>query len=61
MPSMVKFSEPAWIERYLEHVRVERRLAARTVDLYAIHLKTLVGKAREAGLALDEVTGGTTA
>ncbi|RYY77792.1 MAG: recombinase XerC, partial [Comamonadaceae bacterium] len=31
----------ALIDRYLEHVRVERRLAARTVELYAIHLAEL--------------------
>ena len=43
------------IERYLEHVRVERRLAPRTVELYAIHLKTLAEKAQAAGLALDKV------
>jgi integrase/recombinase XerC len=46
---------PALIEKYLEHVRVERRLAARTVELYAIHLKTLAEKADAAGLALDKV------
>jgi integrase/recombinase XerC len=46
---------PALIEKYLEHVRVERRLAARTVELYAIHLKTLAEKAQAAGLALDKV------
>ncbi|CAN5225440.1 tyrosine recombinase XerC [soil metagenome] len=44
-----------WIDRYLAHVRVERRLAARTVDLYAIHLQTLADKAAEAGLPLDRV------
>ena len=43
------------IEKYLEYVRVERRLAARTVELYAIHLKTLAEKAQAAGLALDQV------
>ncbi|SCK41518.1 integrase/recombinase XerC [Variovorax sp. HW608] len=43
------------IEKYLEYVRVERRLAARTVDLYAIHLKALAEKAEAAGLALDTV------
>jgi len=43
------------IERYLEHVRVERRLAARTVELYSIHLKTLAEKATAAGVALDKV------
>ncbi|MEJ7688765.1 MAG: tyrosine recombinase XerC [Variovorax sp.] len=46
---------PIMIEKYLEHVRVERRLAARTVELYAIHLKTLADKAHAAGLALDKV------
>ena len=55
MPRMVKSPETAWIERYLEHVRVERRLAARTVELYAIHLNTLANKASEAGRALDRV------
>jgi integrase/recombinase XerC len=46
---------PELIERYLDHVRVERRLAARTVDLYAAHLETLAQKAGAAGLALDQV------
>jgi integrase/recombinase XerC len=49
---------PALVEKYLEHVRVERRLAARTVELYAIHLKTLAEKAQAAGLALDKVQTG---
>ena len=44
-----------WIEKYLEHVRVERRLAARTVELYAIHLQTLTEKADKAQLPLDQV------
>jgi len=46
---------PVQIEKYLEHVRVERRLAARTVELYAIHLATLAHNAAAAGLALDQV------
>lgn len=46
---------PFQIEKYLEHVRVERRLAARTVELYAIHLQALAGNAAAAGLALDQV------
>lgn len=49
---------PALVEKYLEHVRVERRLAARTVELYAIHLKTLAEKAQAADLALDKVQTG---
>ncbi|MEJ8854655.1 tyrosine recombinase XerC [Variovorax robiniae] len=43
------------IERYLEHVRVERRLAARTVELYAIHLRTLAEKAAAANMPLEQV------
>ncbi len=43
------------IERYLEHVRVERRLAARTVELYAIHLADLAQRVEAAGIAIDKV------
>jgi len=43
------------IDRYLAYVRVERRLAARTVDLYAIHLAALAANAQAAGLALAQV------
>ena len=46
---------PVQIEKYLEYVRVERRLAARTVELYAIHLAALAQNAAAAGLALDQV------
>ncbi|MDM0011174.1 tyrosine recombinase XerC [Variovorax sp. J22P168] len=46
---------PATIEKYLEHVRVERRLAQRTVELYAIHLAALAGHAAAAGLPLEQV------
>lgn len=46
---------PVEIEKYLEHVRVERRLAVRTVELYALHLATLAHNAAAAGLALDQV------
>jgi integrase/recombinase XerC len=61
MPSVASSSEPAvpadagWIEKYLEHVRVERRLAARTLELYAFHLKSLSDNAAEARLPLDRV------
>jgi site-specific recombinase XerC len=44
-----------WIEKYLEHVRVERRLAARTLELYAFHLKSLTDNVAEAKLSLDRV------
>ena len=36
------------IVRYLEHVRVEKRLAARTVELYALDLSKLCGFAAQA-------------
>lgn len=40
------------VTRYLEHVRVEKRLAPRTVDLYALHLADLQARARAEGLEL---------
>ena len=46
-------ADQALIERYLEHVRVEKRLAERTVALYAGDLEKLAGFA--APLALVEV------
>ena len=44
-----------WIEAYLAYVRVERRLAARTVKLYATHLDALQARAAESKLALAQV------
>jgi integrase/recombinase XerC len=38
-------------ERYLEHVRVEKRLAQRTVELYALDLGKLADHAKQAGIA----------
>ncbi len=43
------------VERYLEHVRVEKRLADRTVLLYAADLQKLQAHAHAAGLALTAV------
>jgi integrase/recombinase XerC len=43
------------IERYLHHVRVEKRLAARTVSLYTEDLKKLSENASEARLVLTQV------
>lgn len=43
------------VERYLEHVRVEKRLAQRTVELYALDLQKLQANCRQAGVALTEV------
>ena len=57
-PSAPSAGTPAtspWIDKYLEHVRVERRLAARTVELYAIHLATLADLAAAAALPLERV------
>jgi integrase/recombinase XerC len=43
------------VERYLEHVRVEKRLAQRTVELYALDLIKLQLNCRTAGVALTAV------
>jgi integrase/recombinase XerC len=45
----------ALVERYLEHVRVEKRLAQRTVELYALDLARLSANAAQAGVPLVEV------
>ena len=43
------------VERYLEHVRVEKRLAARTVELYSLDLERLTENAARAGVELTRV------
>jgi integrase/recombinase XerC len=43
------------VERYLEHVRVEKRLAARTVELYSLDLQKLAENAVKAGVPLLQV------
>ncbi|QTD44891.1 tyrosine recombinase XerC [Ottowia testudinis] len=43
------------IERYLEHARTERRLAARTLTLYSLDLDKLAQFAAQAGVALAAV------
>lgn len=43
------------VEKYLEHVRVERRLAQRTVELYALDLKKLAANAAKAEVDLLRV------
>ena len=45
----------ALIERHLQHLRVERRLAARTLSLYDDALRRLEADARKAGVALTAV------
>ncbi len=47
---------PELIARYLEHVRVQKRLAARTVELYTLDLQKLSEFANKAKVALVEVT-----
>jgi len=43
------------VEKYLEHVRVEKRLAQRTVELYALDLQRLAENAAKAGVELTRV------
>jgi len=43
------------VTRYLEHVRVEKRLAQRTVALYTLDLQRLQRNAQQAGVTLTEV------
>src|SRR3954447_10252496 len=52
---MTVLDTAALVERYLEHVRVEKRLAARTVELYALDLEKLCGNAAAAGVELTRV------
>ena len=48
-------SDAALIEKYLEHVRVEKRLAARTVELYSLDLQKLNSYAVQAKVELPAV------
>ena len=43
------------VERYLEHVRVEKHLAERTVELYSLDLHKLAANAHDANVALRDV------
>ena len=47
--------DAALVEKYLEFVRVEKRLAQRTVELYALDLAKLGEQTTRAGVALPEV------
>ena len=47
--------DQALTELYLTHVRVEKRLAPRTVELYALDLHKLQTQATQAGVALAQV------
>lgn len=48
-------SDLSLVEKYLEHVRVEKRLAARTVELYSLDLRRLTDSAAQAGVELTRV------
>jgi integrase/recombinase XerC len=43
------------VQRYLDHVRVEKRLAQRTVELYSLDLQKLCGYAKQANVELTQV------
>ena len=43
------------VARYLEHVRVEKRLAQRTLELYTLDLEKLAANAAKAGVPLLQV------
>ncbi len=47
--------DAALVEKYLEHVRVGKRLATRTVELYALDLARLQDHAQAAGIGLLQV------
>ena len=47
--------DPGLIEAYLGHVRVDKRLAERTVALYTEDMRKLAAFAAEAGVALTQV------
>jgi integrase/recombinase XerC len=51
----VNGDDAALVERYLEHVRIGKRLAQRTVELYALDLAKLQDNARAAGIPLLRV------
>ncbi|MBI2725978.1 MAG: tyrosine recombinase XerC [Polaromonas sp.] len=54
VPEVVLEADPL-VERYLEHVRVEKRLAQRTTELYALDLQKLQANCLQAGVGLTAV------
>ena len=54
-PLQVHLTLNPLVTRYLEHVRVEKRLAQRTVELYTLDLQRLQRNAQQAGLLLTDV------
>ncbi len=55
LPALLDAASQALVARYLDHVRVEKRLAERTVALYTLDLHKLGAHAQQAGLALTAV------
>lgn len=55
MNPLTSADDAALVQAYLNHVRVEKRLAERTVALYTLDLEKLAAQAREAGVALTAV------
>lgn len=51
-PAETISEDEALIARYMQHVRVEKRLAPRTVELYALDLKRLLENAQSSGVSL---------
>ena len=54
-PSTVDTTQTALTERYLEHARVQKRLAPRTLALYSEDLHKLMTAAAQSGIALTAV------
>jgi integrase/recombinase XerC len=54
-PAPLSAADAALVERYLEHVRVEKRLAQRTVELYSIDLAKLAAFAGSTAVELPNV------
>ena len=54
-PSTLDTTQTALTERYLEHARVHKRLAPRTLALYSEDLHKLTAAAAQAGVALTAV------
>ena len=51
----ISAADAALVERYLEHARVEKRLAERTLALYSLDLEKLAQFAAQSGVALTAV------
>lgn len=53
--TLSRHDDAGLVQAYLDHVRVEKRLAERTVALYTLDLQRLRHHAQEAGVALADV------